>query len=157
MLSNFNYCNHILINLSSKLQTKIQRVQNACIRFIYSLKRRDHVSPFLVKTNWLNMNSRRLLQCLCMVYKIYKNIVPSYLTLPVSSLYSQQTYFTRGIRVPIPHHKTNIKHNSFYIKSVNDFNNLPPDIVLSSSFNVFKRNVKNHLLSLQNAIPYSGN
>ena len=62
VLSHFNYCDCLFPILSKALNDKIQKVQNACVRFIFNLRKydRDHIRPFLLKLGWLHMSNTRL-------------------------------------------------------------------------------------------------
>ena len=81
VLSHFNYCDCLFPSLTKSLVDKIQKVQNACVRFIYNLRKydRDHISPFLKKLGWMNMFNRRLLHSYTLMFKIDKNLAPQYL------------------------------------------------------------------------------
>ena len=81
ILSQFNYCDVVYSNLDKYLKDKIQKVQNLCLRFIFDIKRRDHVdySLFRNELKWLDMNSRRLKHGLTLIYKILHDLAPNYL------------------------------------------------------------------------------
>ena len=49
VLCHFNYCDTVYFNIASFLKNKIQKVQNTCFRFIFGLKKYDHVSVCLEK------------------------------------------------------------------------------------------------------------
>ena len=72
VLSHFDYCDTVLLNISNVLAFKIQKLQNACVRFIFNFRKfdREHISPYLVQLNWLNMESRRNLHALTLMCKI---------------------------------------------------------------------------------------
>ena len=46
ILALFNFGCPVLQNLSSKITDKIQKLQNACIRFIFNLRKFDHLTPY---------------------------------------------------------------------------------------------------------------
>jgi len=59
---------------------RIQKLQNSAIRFIFSLKRYDHVSPFRDAANLLPMESVcRILTC-SLIHKVLSNQEPQYLS-----------------------------------------------------------------------------
>ena len=78
VLSHFNYCDCLFPSLAKYLSEKIQKVQNACVRFIYNLRKydRDHIRPFLIKLNWLNMENRRLSHCYTFMYNGSNGFAP---------------------------------------------------------------------------------
>ena len=55
VLSNFNYCDILFQNLSSVLKSKLQKLQNWCMRFIFRQRKFDHISPYFKKLKTLNM------------------------------------------------------------------------------------------------------
>ncbi len=139
ILSQFNYCDCLLSNISVSLSNKIQKVQNSCIRFIYSLKRYDHVSHFLKPLGWLNMSSRQRLHCLCLIFKIVSGLAPDYLTTYLLDSSHSHQYATRySDNLTIPHFRSHIKQNSFFCKNVSQFNSLPISIKQSPSLSSFK-------------------
>lgn len=80
VLSQFTYCAPVYGPcLDCDSSARIQRVQNSCIRFIYGLRKFDHVSHKLIELRWLNMAQRRKLYSLCLFHKIIKTKTPPYL------------------------------------------------------------------------------
>ena len=55
------------------LKTRIQRVQNACIRFIFGLRKYEHITPYLKKLDTLNMEGRTKRHALTLMHKIVNN------------------------------------------------------------------------------------
>ena len=148
VLSYFNYCDILFSNITSALAYKIQKVQNACLRYIFSLRRFDHVSQFLSTLNWLNMANRRRFHGLCFAYNIVSDLAPGYLKDFINRHQYNHMYFTRfSNAIPVPSANTRIKQLSFFISTVNDFNNLPNNIKSASSLTSFKSRLKRHLLS----------
>ena len=47
ILTQMNYCNIIMQNLTQKTRSKIQQLQNACTRFIFGLRKFVHTSNYL--------------------------------------------------------------------------------------------------------------
>ena len=74
VLSHFNYCDVLFPHLKTALESKIQKVQNCCVRFIFNIRKydREHITPYILKLGWLNMKNRRLHHSLTLMYKIDK-------------------------------------------------------------------------------------
>ena len=53
ILSKLDYCNAILANIPKYIINKLQRVMNASVRFIYDIKKHDHISIYLKKAHFL--------------------------------------------------------------------------------------------------------
>ena len=56
ILSKVDYCNATLANISKYLINKLQRVMNAGVRFIYNIKKHDHISYYLKKAHFLRID-----------------------------------------------------------------------------------------------------
>ena len=74
VLSNFNYCDILFQNLSSVLKSKLQKLQNWCMRFIFRQRKFDHISPYFKKLKTLNMEQRRSLHSLTQMHKLKKKL-----------------------------------------------------------------------------------
>lgn len=53
-------------------------VQNSCLRFSFSIRKYDHVSPFFQRSGWLNVYQHFVVHLCCMTYNILKTN-PGYL------------------------------------------------------------------------------
>ena len=96
ILSQFNYGDIILQNLTEQLQYKIQKVQNSCVRYTYGLRKYDHISSYIKTKNTLNMKSRRLLHNLSLMFKIQNNQAPKYLRDRILMHRDVHSHFTRN-------------------------------------------------------------
>ena len=151
ILSNFNYCDILLQNMTNQLQDKIQKVQNRCIRFIYGLRKYDHVSHFRKSCKVLSMQGRRLLHSLTMMFRIKNELAPSYLCNRITrhgDIHSHNTRNRNNIRAPFA--RTNMRAMSFFVCISNRFNELSNYIQTSNiTLITFKNNCKKHLLELE--------
>ena len=137
--------------MDSALQYKIQKIQNACLRFSFCLKKRDHITPSLSLSKWLNMSNRRNSHNFCFVYKVLHQLLPSYLSLRITDSLVDHEHNTRQYlyHIPVASAKTHIKYNSFYVKIIKEYNRLPSNIKTSTSISSFKHKVIDWLLSNQ--------
>ena len=148
ILSNFSYCDIVYCNLSTTLLNKLQRVQNACLRFSFCIRKFDHITPLFRKANWLNMRNRQTLHCLCFLYRIFNGDAPLYLNNLLPPV-SQHQYFTRNIGHVPQLFRYTIKGNSFFVKFVRIYDDLPGNIKCCNSLTSFKYKLKCRLLSEQ--------
>ena len=56
--SRLDYCNAVLYGLPVSVTNKMQRLQNTCARIITKTRRRDHITPMLIKHHWLPVRRR---------------------------------------------------------------------------------------------------
>ena len=59
---------------------RIQKVQNSCLRYIFGLRKYDHITPYLHQQDTLNMDRRVRSHALTMLHKTVNGIAPVYLT-----------------------------------------------------------------------------
>ena len=62
ILSHLDYCNSLMYGISNYDLTRLQKIQNQAVRFIYGnlIKKRDHITPFLKKAHFLPVNKHRV-------------------------------------------------------------------------------------------------
>lgn len=143
VLSPLNYCDSIYGPcLDSVDVRRIQKLQNSCLRLIFGIRRREHISHKLREAKWLNMYNRRILHALCFFYKILKFRSPPYL---LSRIVFRTDIHNINIRrknlLTIPRHRKEIFKRSFtycVAAYINRFN----IIDFSFSFPVFKKQIK---------------
>lgn len=147
----FDYCSVVYLNLSVELGDKLQRALNYCIRFIYDLRRDEHITPYFAKLNWLKLSNRRCYFISIFVYNIIvRQFGPYYLrrnfTL-LSDIHSRSTrshiYFLQ-----IPTHRTQFFNSSFLVQASRLWNSLPEHIIFSPSLATFKLRAFKYFLDL---------
>ena len=77
----FDYaCSAWYPNLNNRLKSKLQILQNKCIRFCLNLNNRAHIGlTEFEKINWLPINDQ-FEQCICsMTFKYFNNLSPLYM------------------------------------------------------------------------------
>ena len=77
--SRLDYRNRQLFGLPQYQIQKLQRVQNASARLIFSIPRYCHITPLLFDLHWLPVNQRIVFKILLLVYKVLHQLAPSYL------------------------------------------------------------------------------
>ena len=152
VLSQLNYCSILFQNLTQKLQDKIQKLQNSCTRFIFGLKKYDHISEHFKQLKVLNMDNRRSLQALTLMHKIVSKKAPSYLCNKLVYRRGFHQHNTRGrSKIHVPRFNTNYGKNRFFRKIAIKYNNILDmdgfNKTLSSAS--FKKKVKEKLLLAQ--------
>ena len=109
--------------------SRVQKIQNSCIRFIYNLRRRDHVSHKLVELGWLNMHNRRKLHLASFVRRVLETGLPTYIRERLKHRVLVHDVDTRNAHLlDIPKHKTSIFKRSFSYSAVSVYNSIPQSI-----------------------------
>ena len=152
ILSQFNYCDTIMQNLSQAVKTKIQKLQNACTRFIFGLRKYDHISQHFRQLNTLNMDNRRNLHSLSLMHKITNNKAPTYLCSKIRYRNAIHRHNTRGnIMLHIPAYRNTYGRDRFFRKVAQSYNRTMAlnDFSPNMSINNFKKKLKRHLIEEQ--------
>ena len=151
VLSQFNYGDIILQNLSDQLQKKIQKLQNGCVRFAFGLRKYDHISEFVKNKKILNMNNRRLLHSLTLMFRIKNYKAPNYLCNRISDHTEIHNHFTRNrLNINPPFARTKLRSMSYFVFISNKFNDLSKKIEVNGiSVGIFKKKCREHLLKSQ--------
>ena len=154
ILSLFNYGDVLFQNITAKLSNKIQLVQNSCMRFIFGLRKYDHISHCYDKNKTMNMENRRLLHSLTLMHKISLGHAPEYLIDQIVRHSDLHEYNTRGRdNIAVPRVNTNTRSNSFFISIPKLYNEILPTFNenpdLKISVETFKKKCKLYLTNLQ--------
>ena len=150
ILSRLDYCNALLIGSSTKLISKLQRVQNTAARIVAMSPKRGHVTPILKDLRWLPIQQRIVFKTLCLTFQCLKGVAPVYLQelltlyVPTRSLRSQNT---KLLQIPKTQSKS-YGNRSFSFAAAVEWNALPEDLRLCDSLSTFKIRLKNHLFKV---------
>jgi hypothetical protein len=145
----FDYASCVYDDLHVTLNIRLQRLQNACIRFIFDVPRHFHVTEYYVKLKWLKLEERRLLNIMVLLRKILKLGKPEYLFKEfksMSDIHERQNRFTRQL-LQIPNHRTVKYANSFKIKATKLYNNFEMFTLNHVNDIKFKQLIRESLLS----------
>ena len=134
-----DYCSVLFTDMLVDTSIKVQRAQNACMRFVTGVKKYDPITPSFVNFEVLKVEDRRKLAVALLAWKIHKFKVPIYLYnqyVLMSTVHFRCNRFT-NVSLQIPRHRTEKYGNSFLITSCrlwNDWN--------TASFLHYKTDVK---------------
>lgn len=125
---------------------RLEMVQRRAVRFIFNkYKRTDSPSSIMLVNKIPTLEQRRKIARLKFLFLLYHN------KLNVNAGAYIQPFLSRTSRNRhtcnlLPYQtRTNLFKNSFFPRTITDWNSLPENIVLSQSANVFERALLNHL------------
>ena len=115
-----------MAGMSSTLNLKIQRVQNACIRFIYGVRRDEHITPYYLNGGCLKLEERRKLMLALLVLNVVKNQNPSYIVSDLIFLSTVHSINSRQSKhcLQVPLHRTVMYKFSFTVYASQVWNDL---------------------------------
>jgi hypothetical protein len=148
VLPHFNYCDYVLTDMTVELCDRLQRAQNYCIRFIFNLRRHDHVSQFFQALNIMRLQQLRSYHILLLLHSILINKSPVYLSEKFRFISDISERHTRGgdALLAIPIHRSNFYNKSFIVTACRLWNNLPIEIKTTDKGARFGAGVKELLL-----------
>lgn len=141
-----DYCCSVYYNfLPQYNKNKLQRIQNACMRFVCCIPFMEHVTPYLIQLNELNVQQRMQYLITIFLYKLLKCRTPSYLYDLIQRRSDIHNANLRFNTFTIPQHNTNRFEGCFsylapmHLNKVINYLNLP--------LSQFKRRIKFSLKS----------
>lgn len=151
LLPILDYADACYLDLTEVQLNKLERLQNFCIRFIFGLRKYDHVSEYRHKLQWLPIRLRRNTHILFLLYTIlFFPSTPCYLKerfefLPFATSRPLRVSSSLMLRTPV--HSSKFSGNSFTVRAVRLWNDLPLPIRQAKSIGIFKKMVQDHYLS----------
>ena len=133
-------CNSLLLGSPKYMIQNFQRVQNCAARLVAGQPRAAHVCPVLKELHWLPVEQRIAFKVLLLTFKALNNLAPPYLS-----------------QLIVPYNPTrevpNVRLKSygdraFSVAAAKYWNEIPLDIKLSRSVDVFKSRLKTYLFRL---------
>ena len=155
VLSQLDYCNSVFGSLSEVHLTKLQKVQNSAVRFIYGHKGKEHkqsITPYLKELHFLPIRFRIKYKIALLVFKCLNNMAPEYLsemvTLREPNRHSLRMDNDFYILNQPPHPNLRTSDGAFSVISPKLWNSLPYEIRCQSDLDTFKKALKTHLFEL---------
>ncbi|CAG9137853.1 unnamed protein product [Plutella xylostella] len=151
LLPILDYADVCYLDLTEALLNKLERLLNTCIRFVFGLRKYDHVSQYRAQLKWLPIRDRRNLRILCLLFSIlHEPNTPPYLKSMFQFLSDTHTRDLRSSHnsiLALPSFHSGFMSDSFAVTAVRLWNDLPDSIRKAPSRNVFKRLTRTHYLS----------
>jgi hypothetical protein len=113
---------------------------NNCIKYIFNLRKYDHISASYDKLGWLRISERHDFQTLCTVYKMLHEPQPPYLSeifILMNKVHERQMR-SHEYYLQLP----NTKITTFVLKGARLWNKLPAELCCLETLNSFKQQLK---------------
>lgn len=152
ILSTMDYCNALLISAPKYIIDLLQKALNKAIRFIFDIKRRDHITPYLYKLHILPVSYRIKFKVGLIAYKVLHGIAPLYLSdkmnvfRPTTMAYLRPGTGRDTLMFDVDVQQRKI--GSVITKIMVEWNSLPLNIRNLKEITVFKSHLKTHLFKM---------
>jgi hypothetical protein len=141
----FDYCDYTMTDITDELSLKLDRALNACVRFIFDLRKDEHISQYYTALAWLRVSDRRYLHVLRLIRLLIHDKTPHYLSEKFTFLNNPHTRSELTLR--IPNHRTSVFNKSFTVSGCRAWNALPICVRKSESAKSYREAIKNSLLN----------
>lgn len=135
--------------LDKSTLNRLQKIQNTCIRYIFGLKKFQHVSYNRCQLGWLDLENTYKYHLLIFVHRVLLFSVPDYLK---QKLVSRRNIHNVNVRLTdtltMPQHSTAIFLRSFSYNAITNYN-LLETYLKRYSVDTFKSKIKLMLLNQQ--------
>ena len=146
-LSIINYCFIIWGSTSNVLMQKVQRLQNFAARVaIGTVRKYEHISPFLFELGWLKLKEKFTFDVCIFVFKVLRNLLPNWLY-DFSTVNSVTGIITRQANHLVARRaNTNIGSREMNTRGPQLWNSLPAFLKDEQSLITFKNKLRRYLL-----------
>ena len=146
ILSRLDYGNVLLASSSASLIQRYQKVMNACVRFIYNLRKTQFVNMYQKQCHFLPAKYRIMYKSCLIIFKILNNLSPDYLnTMALLQVQTRENLRSNTDYMLLKYPDTQ-KCLQYHL--VKNWNNLPYMLRCSSTVDTFKSSLKTHYFRL---------
>lgn len=145
----------LIHKLRSGAEIKLQRAQNACVRFVSGTRKYDHISPVFLELGWMNLEQRRTLSIAVLMWNVFRFGQPSYLREMFVQVFEVHTRSTRlnPNRLVVPIHRICKFSKSFHVTACHLWNELEIYSLIDSAPSTIKTKLKKAVIkSSQNIL-----
>lgn len=139
-----DYGSVIMSDMNAIYKIRMQRLQNACMRYIFELPRDSHITPYYEALSWLKLDQRRILNTALMMWNILRNKTPHHLYEKFvfrSSINSRSGRQSNAL-LQVPYHRTEKYGKSFLVNACKIWNSLNLYQLINLSYATYKAKVK---------------
>lgn len=153
VLSQLNYCNFVFGTYLNKIEvSRLQRIQNSCCRFIYGLRKYDHISAKIHSLHWLNVSNCIKMHIMFFTHKVLCSTTPRYIYQKFVKRNQLHSVNIRHFQLfTLPKFRTALFKKCYTYNAITMYNELPDSLKSASKYS-FKKNVKLRLLNSQYAL-----
>ena len=148
ILSRLDYGNSLLFGSNESDLNKLQSLQNWAARLVCGGRKRDSASPLLKELHWLPLRQRIIYKLCVHIYKCINDTGPIYLNQCIAHYEPGRPGLRSGSDrslLVVQRTKNSAADKSFTVAGPKLWNDLPNNIRLCESLQVFKKQLKTHL------------
>lgn len=142
--SGIEYASSVWDSCTQNETNQLESIQIDAARIVTGLPRYCSIDRLFVEVGWLSLQKRREIKKLILMYKIFNNLAPVYLTelLPPTVGHFQHHFLRNNFNIHNFRPRTAIFANSYFPSTINLWNELDQDIRSSGSIGQFVYRLK---------------
>ena len=146
--STIDYCNALLICSPKYVTDRLQKTLNKAVRFIFDVRKRDHISPYLFRLHILPVIYRVKFKVCVIAYKVVRGTAPPYLREKMEMFKPTYNKILRpgsGRDKWMFQSDVGVHKSSTYVSKMKiEWNELPLEIRRVEDYETFKSKLKTH-------------
>ena len=146
IISRIDYCSILLVNVAKTVISRLQRIINAAVRFVYKLRRSQSVREYVKRAHILPMESRIKYKCCITVFKIIHGLSAEYLTDMINPNIINRTNLRSGTDTLILRKPGTVKCIEHGM--IENWNSLPKQIRHLRTIDIFEKELKTYFFQL---------
>lgn len=139
VLPHILYCDVVLFGMHVGIMDKLKRLLNSCVRFVFFLRKYDHISQFRNLLLGSNIDKYLEMRTCVFIHRIVSGECPNYLFTKLRFVNSLRTG-----QIMLPVNNSRIYSSSLFVSGIGKYNKLPLSIRSDKSVNNFKLLYKKH-------------
>ena len=149
IISSLDYCNSLLICSPKYVIIMLQKALNKAIRFIFNIRREEHITPYLFKLHILPVSFRIRYKINLIAYKVLQKISPVYLIekmkifCPTTTAHLRPGHGRDHLTFDITLNQ--VKVGNLISRIISEWNKLPLNLRKIEEITIFKTHLKTHL------------
>ena len=145
----FEYCATLLIDMGETQLSKLQKAQNRAMRVILQCNKYTKVEHMLQTLQFMSIRQRLHYNVCTFIFKVVNNMLPEQLKDQLELVGSKNERQTRQTgEIIIRFRRTRSAQKSMFYEGVKIYNALPAKIKRCEKLEMFKRMLKEHILSI---------
>ena len=147
-LSLINYCFVVWGSTSNFHLSRVQKLVNFAARVaIGTVRKYEHISPFLEELGWLRVKDKYKYDVCILVFKVLRSLLPNCLYDFSNVIHITQRSSRQADNLLVRRARTDMGRRDIDIRGPSLWNTLPCEIINARSLPAFKNNLKRHLLA----------
>ena len=143
-----DYCSVVYMDAPFEFRSRLQVMQNSCVRYIFGVRRDSRITPYRTQLGWMKIDTRRSYFTALILFKALRIGEPSYLADFFTKNQPRGPTRRHVQELSVPFRRTDTGIGSFQVQGAHLWNALPSNLRNLPSYKSFKKAVWNYFMDL---------